>query len=76
MIDNDTHEIQFKTTPHDEEIVGVRLAAFWNLGAHRVCHTQKLLELSVYLSMIVEVVESRAKIGANVPMVDELVPAK
>ena len=42
-------------------------------GAHRVYHTQKLLELSTDLPMVVEVVESQEKIDAIMPKVDEMI---
>ncbi len=42
-------------------------------GAHRVYHTHKLLELSSDLPMVIEVVDSREKIDAIMPMVDEMI---
>lgn len=41
-------------------------------GAHRVYHTHKLLELSTDMPMIIEVVESREKIDAIMPRLDEM----
>ena len=41
-------------------------------GAHRVCHTHKLLELSTDMPMIIEVVESQEKIDAIMPRIDEM----
>ena len=41
-------------------------------GAHRVYHTHKLIDLSVDLPMVIEVVESREKIDAVMPKVDAL----
>ena len=42
-------------------------------GAHRIFHTQKLLELSVDLPMVIEVVETQEKIDAIMPKVDEMI---
>jgi PII-like signaling protein len=42
-------------------------------GAHRIYHTQKLLELSVDLPMVIEVVESQEKIDAIMPEVDAMI---
>lgn len=41
-------------------------------GAHSVFHTDKLLRLSQDLPIIVEVVESREKIDAVMPRIDEM----
>jgi PII-like signaling protein len=42
-------------------------------GAHRIYHTQKLLELSVDLPIVIEVVETQEKIDAIMPKVDEMI---
>lgn len=42
-------------------------------GANRLCHTQKLLDLSADLPLVVEVVDTRVKIDAVMPRVDEMV---
>ncbi len=42
-------------------------------GAHRVYHTHKLLDLSSDLPMVIEVVDSREKIDAVMPKVDEMI---
>ncbi|HTP65562.1 MAG TPA: DUF190 domain-containing protein [Geobacteraceae bacterium] len=42
-------------------------------GAHRVYHTHKLLELSVDLPMVIEVVDTQEKIDAIMPKVDEMI---
>jgi hypothetical protein len=42
-------------------------------GAHRVYHTYKLLELSIDLPMVIEVVETQEKIDAIMPKVDEMI---
>lgn len=42
-------------------------------GAHRVYHTHKLLELSVDLPMVIEVVETQEKIDAIMPKVDKMI---
>lgn len=39
-------------------------------GAHSVYHTQKLLDLSADLPLIVEVVDSQEKIDAVMPLID------
>lgn len=39
-------------------------------GANRVCHTQKLLDLSADLPLVVEVVDSQEKINAIMPRID------
>ena len=41
-------------------------------GAHSVYHTQKLLDLSADLPLIVEVVDSQEKINAIMPRIDEM----
>ncbi|KAB0671672.1 DUF190 domain-containing protein [Oryzomonas sagensis] len=41
-------------------------------GAHSVCHTQKLLDLSADLPLIVEVVDSQERINAIMPRIDEM----
>lgn len=41
-------------------------------GAHSVYHTQRLLDLSADLPLIVEVVDSQDKIDAIMPKVDEM----
>ena len=42
-------------------------------GAHRVYHTHKLLELSVDMPLVIEVVESQEKIDAIMPKLDEMI---
>ncbi len=42
-------------------------------GAHRVYHTHKILELSSDLPMVIEVVDSKEKIDAVIPKVDEMI---
>jgi len=41
-------------------------------GAHSVYHTQKLLDLSADLPLVVEAVDSREKIDAVMPRIDEM----
>jgi PII-like signaling protein len=41
-------------------------------GAHRVYHTHKLMDLSVDLPMVIEVVESQERIDAVMPKIDTL----
>ncbi len=41
-------------------------------GAHSVYHTQKLLDLSADLPLIVEVVDTQEKIDAIMPRIDEM----
>jgi PII-like signaling protein len=41
-------------------------------GAHSVYHTMKLLDLSANLPLVVEVVDTREKIDAIMPKVDEM----
>ena len=41
-------------------------------GAHRVYHTLKLMDLSVDLPVVIEVVESQERIDAVMPKVDAL----
>jgi len=41
-------------------------------GAHRVYHTQHLLDLSADLPMIVEVVDCQEKIDAIIPSINEM----
>lgn len=42
-------------------------------GANRLCHTQKLLDLSADLPLVVEVVDTRDKIDAVMPRVNQMV---
>ena len=39
-------------------------------GANRVCHTQKLLDLSADLPLVVEVVDTQEKINGVMPRID------
>ncbi len=41
-------------------------------GANRVYHTQKLLDLSTDMPMIIEVVDSQEKISAVMPQIDAM----
>lgn len=41
-------------------------------GAHSVYHTQKLLDLSADLPLIVEVVDTQEKIDSVMPRIDEM----
>jgi PII-like signaling protein len=41
-------------------------------GAHSVFHTQKLLDLSADLPIVVEVVDSQERIDAVMPRIDEM----
>jgi len=41
-------------------------------GANRVYHTQKLLDLSADLPLVVEAVDSQAKINAVMPRIDAM----
>jgi len=41
-------------------------------GAHSVYHTQKLLDLSADLPLIVEVVDTQEKIDSIMPQIDEM----
>ncbi len=41
-------------------------------GAHSVYHSQKLLDLSADLPMIIETVDSQEKINAVMPRIDEM----
>lgn len=48
------------------------LRGLCGFGAHSVFHTQKLLDLSADLPLIVEVVDSQEKINAIMPRIDEM----
>ncbi|HEX9078818.1 MAG TPA: DUF190 domain-containing protein [Desulfuromonadaceae bacterium] len=48
------------------------LRGICGFGAHSVYHTQKLLDLSADLPLIVEVVDSQEKIDAIMPRIDEM----
>lgn len=48
------------------------IRAISGFGAHSVYHTQKLLDLSADLPLIVEVVDSEEKIEAIMPRLDEM----
>lgn len=45
---------------------------FSGFGGHSVCHTAKLIDLSAELPLIVEVVDSREKIAAVIPHLEEM----
>lgn len=48
------------------------LRGLCGFGAHSVFHTQKLLDLSADLPLVVEVVDSQEKINAIMPRIDEM----
>jgi len=41
-------------------------------GANRVCHSQKLLDLSADLPLVVEVVDTQEKINTIMPQIDSM----
>lgn len=41
-------------------------------GAHRIHHSQKLLDLSADLPLVVEVIDTQEKINAIMPYIDEM----
>ena len=41
-------------------------------GANRVCHSQKLLDLSADLPLVVEVVDTQEKINTIMPRIDSM----
>ncbi len=41
-------------------------------GANRVCHTQKLLDISADLPLVVEVVDTQEKINTIMPRIDSM----
>jgi uncharacterized protein len=48
------------------------LRGFAGFGDHSVCHTAKLIDLSANLPLIVEVVDTREKIEAVIPHLEEM----
>jgi uncharacterized protein len=57
----------------EEGIAGATvIRAVCGFGAHSVYHTQKLLDLSADLPLIVEAVDSQEKIDAVMPRIDEM----
>lgn len=48
------------------------LRGLCGFGANHTCHTQRLLDLSADLPMIVEVVDSEEKIDAIMPRIDAM----
>lgn len=48
------------------------LRGICGFGANRVYHTQKLLDLSADMPIVVEVVESQEKISAIMPQIDAM----
>lgn len=48
------------------------LRAVSGFGAHSVYHTQKLLDLSADLPLVIEVVDTQEKINAIMPRIDEM----
>lgn len=56
-----------------EEFAGATvLRGVCGFGAHSVYHTQKLLDLSSDLPLIVEVVDSQEKIDSIMPKIDDM----
>jgi hypothetical protein len=50
------------------------LRGLMGFGRHSVMHTAKILRLSEDLPMIVEIVDSKEKIEAFLPVLDKMVP--
>lgn len=48
------------------------LRGICGFGAHNVCHTQKLLDLSADLPLVIEVIDNREKLDAVMPLIDGL----
>jgi uncharacterized protein len=48
------------------------LRGVYGFGANRVCHTQKLLDLSADLPLVVEVVDTQEKINTIMPLIDSM----
>lgn len=48
------------------------LRGICGFGAHQVYHTQKLLDLSADLPMVVEVIDTQEKIDAVMPRIDNM----
>jgi PII-like signaling protein len=48
------------------------LRGICGFGAHSVYHSQKLLDLSADLPMIIEAVESEEKVNAVMPRIDDM----
>lgn len=48
------------------------LRGICGFGAHSVLHTQKILDLSADLPLVVEVVESQERIDGIMPRIDEM----
>ena len=48
------------------------LRGICGFGAHRVYHSQKLLDLSADLPLVVEVIDRQEKINAIMPRIDEM----
>lgn len=48
------------------------LRGICGFGANRVYHTQKLLDLSADLPLVIEVIDSEAKINAIMPHIDTM----
>lgn len=48
------------------------LRGICGFGAHRVFHSQKLLDLSAELPLVVEVIDTQEKINTIMPYIDEM----
>lgn len=48
------------------------LRGIGGFGAHSVYHTQKLLDLSASLPLVIEVIDSQEKLDAVMPLIDEM----
>lgn len=56
-----------------ERFAGVTvLRGICGFGAHRKLHSQKLLDLSADLPLVVEVIDTQEKINAIMPHIDEM----
>ena len=57
----------------NEGVAGVTvLRGVCGFGAGKVCHSQKLLDLSANLPLVVEVVDSQEKIDSVMPRIDAM----
>ena len=66
------YEVLMELLRHEGFAGATVLRGVCGFGANRVCHTQKLLDLSANLPLVVEAVDCQEKINAIMPRIDAM----
>ena len=69
------YEVLMELLRHEGFAGATVLRGVCGFGANRVCHTQKLLDLSANLPLVVEAVDCQEKINAIMPRIDAMMSA-